>query len=149
MSTPRSDDSLIADLRRGLAAVDAVPPAVLDAAKAVLTWRTIDAELAELTFDSAAERELAGVRSDGDEVRRLTFSSRTLTLEIEVHGGVRLVGQVVPPQRAALELRSPDGSLFTEADELGRFAFDVPPGPSSLVCRAADEVTITTDWTLY
>ena len=39
-------------------------------ARAAWTWRTIDEELAELVFDSAAE--LTGVRSE-DTARQLTF----------------------------------------------------------------------------
>ena len=43
-----------------------VPADVVAAAKATFTWRTIDAELAALTFDSVADADaLAGVRGGG------------------------------------------------------------------------------------
>ena len=46
------------------------PSGCLTGARAAWTWRTIDEELAELVFDSAAE--LTGVRSE-DTARQLTF----------------------------------------------------------------------------
>ena len=52
----------------------AIPfPSVLAAARGSFTWRTIDAELAELAYDSALDTErLTAVRS-ADTARLLTF----------------------------------------------------------------------------
>ncbi|MET0326995.1 MAG: hypothetical protein ABW219_17400, partial [Ilumatobacteraceae bacterium] len=60
--TAAHDDELQAVLARALRTVDPVPDHVLAGARAAWTWRTIDEELAELVFDSAAE--LTGVRSE-------------------------------------------------------------------------------------
>ena len=65
-----SDDDLLELVGRALRAADPVPDRVIDGARAAWTWRTIDEELAELVFDSAAE--LTGVRSE-DTARQLTF----------------------------------------------------------------------------
>ena len=65
-----SDDELLALVGRALRAAEPVPDRVLTGARAAWTWRTIDEELAELVFDSAAE--LTGVRSE-DTARQLTF----------------------------------------------------------------------------
>ena len=65
-----SDDDLLELVGRALRAADPVPDRVTDGARAAWTWRTIDQELAELVFDSAAE--LTGVRSE-DTARQLTF----------------------------------------------------------------------------
>jgi len=50
-------EEFLAELRLAGLVVDPVPQRVTFAAKASLAWRTIDAELAELTYDSGARRE--------------------------------------------------------------------------------------------
>ena len=90
-----SDDDLLELVARALRAADPVPDRVLDGARAAWTWRTIDEELAELVFDSAAE--LTGVRSE-DTVRQLTFRSPGMEIEVMVTDETtrRIVGQLVP-----------------------------------------------------
>ena len=70
---PASDDELLELVGRALRAAEPVPDQVVAGARAAWTWRTIDEELAELVFDSAAE--LTGVRSE-DTARQLTFRAR-------------------------------------------------------------------------
>ena len=65
-----SEDELLELVGRALRAAEPVPDHVIAGARAAWTWRTIDEELAELVFDSAAE--LTGVRSE-DTARQLTF----------------------------------------------------------------------------
>ena len=55
-----NDDELLAALGRALQAQEVVPDAVLEAAKGAYAWRTIDAELAALTFDSVADADALG-----------------------------------------------------------------------------------------
>ena len=74
------DDRLLDLLTRALSQADPVPEHVVEAARASFTWRTIDAELAELVYDSAGE-ELVGVRS-AEATRQVTF--RAPGIEIEV-----------------------------------------------------------------
>jgi hypothetical protein len=145
------DEQLLADLRDA-GSLDAVPADAVAAARAAFLWRTIDAELAELTYDSVLDDQLlAGVRSTAT-ARFLTFESPDLTVEVEaspVGEAHRLMGQLVPPQTGSVELRHPGGSTTVEADELGRFTVDgVPSGPVSLRCRAHSGATVTTDWVL-
>ena len=83
-----SDDDLLELVGRALRAADPVPDRVLDGARAAWTWRTIDEELAELVFDSAAE--LTGVRSE-DTARQLTFRAPGMEIEVMVdRRGVRV-----------------------------------------------------------
>ena len=49
------DDTLWHELRMVIQKGDPVPPEVLQAARESFTWRTIDAELAALTYDSAVD----------------------------------------------------------------------------------------------
>lgn len=144
------EEELLAELRLA-GRLDEVPPETVAGAKASFLWRTIDAELAQLVEDSAEDDRLpAGVRGTGT-VRMLTFQSPTLTVEVEaleVRNRRRLVGQLVPPQVARIEVRHGGGTLTIEADELGRFsADDVAPGPVSLHCTGLTHASaITTDW---
>jgi hypothetical protein len=146
------DDALLAELRQVLARTDAVPPEAVAAGKASFTWRTVDAELAELTFDSLVDDDLALVRSRGGS-RFLSFEAADLSVEIEVVGtgaDRRIVGQLVPPMPAAIEIRGLDRSLAAEADDLGRFASaGLWRGPLSLrVNVAVDDrnVILETEW---
>ena len=144
------DDPLIGDLADLLGRLDPVPPEVTLAARSAFAWRAMDEELAELLYDSALdEAPLAGVRSEGGP-RMLSFGSTGLTVELEVapEGAARrLVGQLVPPGPAEVEIRHQGGSLETTADELGRFAVGgVPAGPMSILCRAQGGPAVGTAW---
>lgn len=155
-STNAGDDErdlqLIEELRHVVEIVDPVPARVLDAARGSFAWRTIDAELAEIAYDSAADADAAAlVRSSGR--RLLTFDAPGVSVELEVLASPperRLVGQLVPPRRATIEIRHPGGTVTLETDELGRFTAErVEHGPVSLVCRIHDATPagrIVTDW---
>lgn len=151
MSSEMKDDQLMDMLAKALDASDPMPESVLAAAKSTFTWRTIDAELASLVFDSATE-ELAGVRST-DSARQMTFRTPGVEIELAVVSETsrRLVGQLVPPQAAEIELHHEDTTSSTQSDVLGRFTFqDVPVGSVRLVCRLAGDggvvVVVQTEW---
>ncbi len=151
MSDQMKDEQLLARLMAALDAADPLPEAVIDAAKASFTWRTIDAELAALVFDSASE-ELVGVR--GAEVaRQMTFRTPGVEIELVVVSETsrRLVGQLVPPQAAEIELHHEDVTRTVQSDNLGRFTFqDVPTGSVRLTCKlkADDATLIQTEWVI-
>lgn len=142
---------LLERLKTIAGAVDQPPPGVMAAARAAFTWRTMEAELAELVYDSRLDdQSLAGVRA-GDGPRRLVFEGPGLTLEVEVEGvdgGARqLVGQVVPPRPGVIDVRHAEHSLSVPVDQLGRFAVQrLPAGHISLRCRAEGVPTIDTAW---
>jgi hypothetical protein len=147
MSEPTTDP-MFTTLRNVIDRADPVPQAVVEAARAAYTWRTIDAELAELTADSALAA--AGVRSSSAP-RLLTFEGNGVEIEVEVAqtGSTRrLSGQLVPVGPAQVTVRWPGGTGETAADQLGRFAIDgVPGGSVSLaVLRAGAEHQIVTSW---
>jgi hypothetical protein len=144
---PYDDEQLLVALRAALDGSDPIPERVVVAARDAFAWRTIDAELAALSYDSLLDnKELAGVRSGSDSARMLTFESDQLTVEVEVEHG-RLMGQLVPPQPGAVEVRHAGGSLTVQADEIGRFVAEpVARGPFSLRCRTSAATAIVTDW---
>lgn len=132
------------------ARMDPVPQSVLDAARGSFTWRTIDAELAEIAFDSVVDGDLAGVRGRLSGPRLLTFEAADIAIELEVTqvgDRRRLVGQVVPSDAADVEVRHGEGSTAVDIDDMGRFAVDeVPSGPVSVRVRRPDQDPVDTDW---
>lgn len=133
------DAQLLEELRAVVLRADPVPAEVEEAARAAYTWRTVDAELAELAYDSLLDDDrLAGVRGD-DARRALTFEGPAYTVELEVAeegSRRRLLGQLVPPHAARIEVRHSGGLLRLGADKVGRFsAAGVAAGPVSLRCH--------------
>ncbi|MFB9547650.1 hypothetical protein [Micromonospora sagamiensis] len=132
---PAGDDALLVELGAALHDPGPVSEEFLVAALAAFSWRTADAELAlaELTFDSACDREPAGLtRSTGAE-RTLTFRSGTVAVELEVTA-TGVVGQLSPARPGRVSARTAAGE-YEEApvDALGFFSMGVPPaGPVQL-----------------
>lgn len=144
---PHSDEHLMDLLRASFEATDPVPDTVVAAAKEAFTWRTIDAELADIVFDSAVE-ELAGVRTT-ETARQVTFRAPGVEIEVMVmpEGGRKLVGQLVPPQQVTVELHVGDTVRETGTDSLGRFDFDgVPTGPVQIAVEIPSGGRVITDW---
>jgi hypothetical protein len=146
-----ADAQLLDELRRAASQFDRPPPAVVEAARSSFTWRTIDAELAALVFDSGVDRPVTALRGEGP--RLMTFSSSGLDIEVEVANlGSRrqLVGQLVPPQAADIDVRHAAGTTTIQADQLGRFRADaIGSGPVSLRCRLAATPSgppVVTEW---
>ncbi len=143
------DDRFITEIGMMLEQADPVPEMVTEYAKAGYGWRDLDAELAELVFDSA-EAGLVGVRGS-DTTRQMTFRAPGVEIEVELLSAEnrRIIGQLVPPQALTVELRHVDRAIVTTSDSLGRFRFDdVPTGPVSLRCRISEGQSIRTDWML-
>jgi hypothetical protein len=146
------DTELEEELRRIVAQADPVPPHLIDAAVADFAWRTIDADLAELVFDSLIDQEETALVRGSGQGRMLSFRTSNLTIDVEVAGTEEsrtLVGQLVPPQEASVEIRHGGDVDTTRVDELGRFsAGPLHSGPISLRCLpgAASEPPVVTDW---
>lgn len=121
-----------------------------------------DAGSAELVPDVAASSEgtlgpAASALPAGSEVRggpewrQLSFRASGLTIELEITDGGeyrRLLGQLIPRQSAAVDIRHAQGVIIVEADTLGRFSADeVPFGQISLRCRlGSDQSPVVTGW---
>ena len=146
---PTDSDEVAERLRRIAGEVDPPPAEVVAASRAAFAWRSIDAELAELAYDSwLDDRPLAGVRRAGGP-RQLTFEAPGLSVEVELVDGDqrKMVGQLVPPGPGAVEVRHAEGSLTAAVDELGRFVVEsLPAGPVSLRCRPGGTRIVDTDW---
>jgi hypothetical protein len=142
------DEELLAVLRQALAERQAVPPEFVEAAKNAFAWHNIDAELAELTYDSSRDAEPAlSTRAETASIRALTFTSAHLTIELEVtHDS--LLGQIVPAQAGTIKVQLRDGAESTApADEIGRFTIrPMPAGTFRLHCKTAADADALTGW---
>ena len=140
------DDQLLAALGGAVRARQAVPDAFVDMGKGAYAWHRIDAELAQLTYDSGTVR-IAAVRSETASVRALSFASAHLSMELEVTDDC-LLGWVIPSRAGTLEAQTGAGaSTTTTVDEIGCFAVDpIPASPFRLRFRAADGTDVLTGW---
>jgi hypothetical protein len=142
------DEALLAALRQAVEAMRDVPPQVVEAGKAAFAWHNADAELAELTYDSAADPGAAA--SEGAEVtsiRALTFTSPHLTIELNVAAD-SVAGQVAPAQAATITVQPLTGEeAELSVDEIGSFSVQpVPPAMFRLHVRAGADVDVLTAW---
>ena len=140
------DDRLLAALGEAVRARQGVPDAFVEMGQRAYAWHRVDAELAELTYDSAADRTMA-VRSEMASIRALRFTSAHLTMELEISED-GLLGQVIPPRAGTLEAQTGAGaSTETAVDEIGCFGVDpVPASPFRLRFRGADGTDVLTGW---
>lgn len=151
--TEWNDEELMAELTAAVEEETAVSDRRRSAARAAFTWRTVDAELAELLHDSALDAG-AAVRSgpgDAGGPRMLSFRRSAVTLEVEVDGD-EVLGEVVEDGGsetgpATVTLQRPDAEdRTTETDASGFFRFsDVGPGSVRFVVSRAGW-SLTTPW---
>jgi hypothetical protein len=125
------DATTEAELRAIFGHMDPVPQLLSDGARAAFSWRTVDAELAELMRDSAeaSEEEAGMLVRGGHGPRQLSFESPRIGIELEVTATGprerRVEGQLLPPAGATITVERPgEDGLTVQADELGRFVLD-------------------------
>lgn len=138
-------DALLGELHATFSRLDPVPSDLLDQVRQLLCWRTVEVELAELSFDSLVDRdgELA-VRSAADLAtvpRMLGFGAvvngEDVSIEVEVESTddrCVLVGQLWPAVATSLDVQTAGGGAErVPVDAFGRFQVDpVPAGPVRL-----------------
>jgi len=147
MRSEWDDEDLLAALRAALRARAEVPSEHVAAVKDLYAWHTIDADLAQLTFDSSREPDAAATRSESASIRALTFTSAHLTIEVEIAGN-SLIGQVIPPQEGIVEMQARDGATtMAPVDGIGCFCAEpIPPGPFRLRYRNQRDADVVTGW---
>ena len=124
MSTPIDDDELMRLLAEAEAARAGVSGRSRAAARAAYSWRTIDDELMELSFDSRLSDELL-VRGAAPDTRVVGFRGSDFTLELENDEG-QLLGQVVPGRTCVVTLLTRVGEVATvDTDESGFFTLPI------------------------
>jgi hypothetical protein len=142
------DEELLAALREAVRARRAVPEGFVEAGKRAFAWHSIDAELAQLTYDSTHSRDLSALtRAESAPIRALTFTSTRARIELEVVES-SLLGQILPAQPATIEVQArDDAEQALAADETGCFSVHpIPRGPFRLRCRLTAGSDILTGW---
>ena len=141
------DEELLAALGEAMRARQAVPEWFVHTGKNAYAWHNIDAELAQLTYDSSRDQDVpAAVRSEAASIRALTFTSARLSIELEVAEG-ELLGQIIPPRAGTLEVHTTAGVTSSPVDEIGCFVVEtIPNSPFRLRCRTADGADVLTGW---
>jgi hypothetical protein len=135
------DDALEQGLGELLQRADPMPPTVMEAGRAALGWRRLDAELAELLADSALAAEEPA----------LARSRRAIDLDVEERGAGRILrGQLSPPAQVTIEVQRQDGTTLAsvDADTFGRFVVQLPSAGTIRLRLSGDPQlgTIETAW---
>lgn len=141
------NESLFVALRDALREAEDVPPRFIEAGKAAFAWHNIDAELADLTYDSsvAAAEPVAAMRAQDASLRALTYATTELTIEVEITTDA-VLGQLLPPQAGTASSYVVSGPVVeTPVDDLGFFAIRPVPGrPFRLRCVTVSGLDIVT-----
>jgi hypothetical protein len=142
------DELLLGRLREAMQARQAVPAWFVETAKSAYTWHNVDAELAQLTYDSSRDRDQSvSVRAETASVRALTFTSAHMSIELEVTED-SLLGQIIPPGAGTIEAQTREGvTTAAPVDEIGYFSITpIPPSPLRLRCHSAHGTDVVTGW---
>src|SRR5206468_8988774 len=100
------DDRLLGALGQALKARQAVPSWFIETGKNAFAWHNIEAELAQLTYDSNEDRrEAAVMRSETASIRALTSTSALLRVDLAVTAN-SLLGQLLPAREGQLEIHT-------------------------------------------
>ena len=140
-----SDGALIDHVRDALTSTADVPQAVYDAGYTAYTWRTVDAELAALMYDSASALADSGARSEqAATVRAMTFTSEGLTIEIEIRD-TEILGQIQPGNIGEVHVDQQNRPRTTHpVDDVGGFLVSpVPTYPFRIVVPTASGLVVT------
>jgi hypothetical protein len=140
------DEELLAALQQVFDSQREPPPEVVDAGKQMFAWHAIGNELAQLTYDSADERELA-TRTETAEIRAVTFSSVRLTIELEFTADA-VLGRAIPSQVTRIMVQFSNGRETDVAvDATGCFSIrPTPPAAFRLRCQTDAGPDILTGW---
>lgn len=137
-----------ARLRAIAQVVDGPPPVVAAAARAALSTRRLDGELAELTADSAmADLAVRGEREV--EVRLLSFETATVSVELQVDAvDERLTMRgLVSGAAGEAVVETATEHRAAPIDPQGWFlAADLPRGLVRVRLAAQDGTSVTTSW---
>ncbi len=145
--TDYTDEQLLTLLRAALEAENPPPTNVDAVADLTYAWRTIDADLAALSYDSVLEP--ATTRDDGS-VRTLAFElNDDVRIDIRIDAErTRIVGQVEPAAEGTAELIHREGAETVDIDDFGVFVFEaIASGPVSILIKVGDR-SVRTEWFL-
>jgi hypothetical protein len=134
-----TDDDFLEHLRSVAAQVDPVPAAVLRDASAALTFRTVDAELAEMLTPDALVR--------GARPRLLAFESTQVTVNLEITD--TSVRGLVTGAHGEAVVETPSSRTVVPIEDGWFVVTGVPSGLVRVRLTALDGTPVVTAWTRY
>jgi hypothetical protein len=142
-------EATLAELRSVATVADPTPSLVLESAKAALSLRRLDAELAELIHDSAIDADPVLVRGQDDDVRMLSFENVDIAVEMQVtprnHSHVLLA--FVTGATGSVTVEHSAGEVSMELDDAGRLRVEgIPAGPFRLHLQSESGAQVITSW---
>jgi hypothetical protein len=142
------DEVLLAELKEALADTGTPPPDAAAAARGAFTWRTIDADLARLTFDSASIPAAQPALRASGTTRYLTFQVGGVRIDLEISPD-RVIGQIDPPSYDLLTAETSGGTRVTaRVDDLGCFMLTQGPrGQVRFTLQGACAASVHSEWT--
>jgi hypothetical protein len=104
-------------------------------------------DMARTLYDSRLDPDLSSATRSSTVTQLLVLGAADLSVELECFGST-VVGQVVPPARARIELtgRGRSANRALETDAVGGFVFDQGRGPFRLRARTGNGRTLQTQW---
>lgn len=116
----RIDDAFDHDL-------EPIPPRLTAAARDAFAWRSADAQLAELLFDSASS-DLVGVRGTSTERRSFRFGADDSVIRVHLTASTLII-MIEPPLSVGCRVTGEAGTTEHRSDELGELVLDAPELP--------------------
>lgn len=125
----QTDDLEVLELvAEGIDQLEPIPVGAMEQAYGARFMGAMEAELAELVFDSLAIEQPAMRRGNENESRFLSFTNDNVTLDLSLLGdGRTIIGEIDPAIATEVVVEGDDGDSTTVAiDKFGRFkvAFD-------------------------
>ncbi len=141
----RVDDALLAEMAAALRSAGPPSETMIAGARAAFAWRTVDEELAALSYDSRQD-DLVAVRGADDEAPTLVYEASALAVELQLLDTV-LLGQLVPAGPGEVVVLAAEGEVArADTDALGCFRLPVTgTAPLRLRCTTP-QATLLTDW---
>lgn len=137
------DASMLAKISEAFDSLEPIPPHLTDAAQAAFTWRRVDAELADLLFDSA-NHELVGVRGTTSDRRSFRFGHGDAVIRVHLTQATMIV-MLEPPMSVGCRVTSQDATEEHRTDEYGELAIDAPELPARIEVDLPGG-TVVTPW---
>lgn len=121
-----TNDALVAALNDAFE-TEPIPAALTRFAFDAFSWRLVDDELAEITFDSAST-DLVGIRGTSTQRHTMQFEGAGLSVSVML-SDTSLVASIEPAGVHRCSIESPHGVTETSTDDDGEVVIDLPRLP--------------------
>ncbi len=137
------DASMLTRISEAFDSLEPIPSRLTAAAQAAFSWRRVDAELAELLFDSATD-ELIGVRGTTSDRRSFRFGHGDAVIRVHLTQSTMIV-MLEPPMSVSCRVTGTDTTDEHRTDEYGEFVIDAPELPVRIEVDLPSG-TVVTPW---